>query len=85
MFIIPLFLLMSSMAFAAPPAPAGEHSQGSEKRQINKEQAAKIVRKNSQGKLLELRRQGNIYKAKVLDKGRVQIIKVDSVTGEVRR
>ncbi len=78
------FLLLNILAFGAAQAVADDQSGESK---ISRNDAAKIARDHIGGKLLDIRRQGQDedagYRVKMLHQGRVEVFRIDAITGKV--
>lgn len=78
------FLLIFILTMSSAAAVADGEIQDSK---ITRNDAAKIARDHVDGKLLDIRRQGlgedADYRVKMLHQGRVQVFRIDALTGEV--
>ena len=78
------FLLISILAVCSAQAVADGHDKDAN---ISRTDAAKIARDKIGGKLLDIRRQGRGekagYRVKMLHQGRVQVFRIDAITGQV--
>lgn len=73
---------LSSGAMAAPTQP---HYTYSKKQEIGEARAAAIAARNSGGKVLKVKRQGDGYRVKVLQpSGRVKNLWIDARSGKVK-
>ena len=74
-------VLTAALMFACPPAGAerGGHDRGSDSGGISADQAASIVKRAYDGRVVSVKQEGNGYKVRVLlDGGRVKTVSVDS-------
>lgn len=78
------FLLLSILAVSASQAVADDENGDSK---ISRNDAAKIARDHIAGKLLDIRPQGRDedagYRVKMLRQGRVEVFRIDAITGKV--
>jgi len=74
-------VLTAALTLTCPPAGAerGGHDRGSENDGISADQAASIVKRAYDGRVVSVKQEGNGYKVRVLlDGGRVKTVSVDS-------
>jgi hypothetical protein len=75
-------LLTAALSLTCLPAVAdrgGGHDRGSENDGISADQAASIVKRAYDGRVVSVKQEGNGYKVRVLlDGGRVKTVSVDS-------
>ena len=88
---LPVAVLVSALSLTCSPAGADRggtdrsgHDRGSENNGISADQAASIVKRAYDGRVVSVKQEGNGYKVRVLlDGGRVKTVSVDS-RGNVR-
>jgi uncharacterized membrane protein YkoI len=74
-------VLTAALTLTCLPASAerGGHDRGSESDGISADQAASIVKRQYDGRVVSVKQEGNGYKVRVLlDGGRVKTVSVDS-------
>jgi uncharacterized membrane protein YkoI len=93
---LPALALLLAVALAAPAqadrkrwgaeaSPQGFAPRSMAERRISLEQAIAIVQRETGGRVLDARDQGERYRVKILTRrGEVQVVYVDAATGEMR-